>query len=367
MLLALTFSAGVVSDRAGLLPDDRAGASSSFTDLPEFQSLQETWDLIHASYVDESAIDDQALIYGAARGMVDTLGDTGHSTFLDPVESRAFEAQSRGEIIGIGVQLDFSSNHPVIVAPIDGSPAKEAGLRRDDVILEIDGISTDGMSVAQVSSALRGDEGSTVRLTIERAGEPQPIEVQLTRARISVAPVSWAMLPDGVALVRLSQFSVGATKALVEALREAKAEGATAVLLDLRDNPGGLVFEAIGVASQFLPEGTTIYQYRERGEEPVDIKTTGIGAATDLPMAILVNGGSASSAEIIASSLQAHDRAELFGESTFGTGTVLAPFAGTSAFLRTSSSRSRPRWQAFNQKPEASPPWQSSEAPATYS
>lgn len=326
MVLVLTFTLGVAVDRFAWQGGSNATASSSFTDLEEFQVLQDTWDLIHDEYVDTDAINDEELIYGAASGMVEALGDTGHSAFFDPEEAEQLERVEEGEFVGIGVQIDYTTGRPVIVTAIDDSPAKEAGIRSDDVILEIDGEATDGMTPEQVAERLRGDEGTDVTLTLQHADEEKPFTVTLTRRTITIEPVSWGMLPDDVALIRISEFSVGATKGLEQALAFADEQGARAIVLDLRDNPGGLVFEAVGVASQFMPEGRTIYQYQERGQDPQPVKTLGKGLGRDLPMVVLINGGSASAAEIIAASLHDNGRAELYGETTFGTGTVLTPF-----------------------------------------
>jgi carboxyl-terminal processing protease len=325
VLLVATFGAGVGVDRIGFGDGSNAGASSSFTELPEFQTLQETWDLIHDNYVDESAVDDQELIYGAAKGMVESLGDTGHSTFLDPEQAKAFEASTKGELIGIGIEVDFSDGSPVVIAPIDGSPADKAGVKARDVIVSVDGVDMKDKSQADVFTALRGDEGTVVVVTFERPSEDRSFTVTLKREKIEVVPVSWTMLPGNVAFIRLSDFSLGATDGVKAAIKSAKDAGAKSMILDLRNNPGGLVFEAIGVASQFLPEGTPIYQFQERTGDARPIRTTGIGLGTDLPLAVLVDGGSASSAEIVASGLQESGRAKLFGETTYGTGTVLTP------------------------------------------
>lgn len=325
LLLLGTFSAGAGADRLGVLGGTRADASSSIADQPEYQVLQQTWDLIHNEYVDQSAVVDSNLLYGAAKGMVDALGDTGHSTFLTPDEAIAFQQSVTGELIGIGVEIDFSDNAPVVIAPIDGSPAAEAGVRARDIVREVDGKSTNGMTSTDLFNALRGDEGTPVVVTFERPSTGETYTLHLIRKKIKIAPVSWIMLPGQVALIRLSEFTNGATDGIKQALKDAKAQGATSMILDLRSNPGGLVFEAIGVASQFLPEGTPIYQFQERDQAARTIKTTGIGEGTDLPMVVLTDGGTASSAEIVASALQDSGRAKLFGETTFGTGTVLTP------------------------------------------
>lgn len=325
-VLLATFGTGAGADQLLSHGGLGAGASSSMTDVKEFATLQQTWDLVHDNYADPAAIDNQALIYGAAKGMVEALGDTGHSTFLTPEEAKAFDESTKGELIGIGVQLDFTSGRPIVVAPIDGSPADKAHVRSGDVIAQIDSVDTSGLSQTQISKSIRGDAGTTVKLTFERPSDQTTFSVELTRAKITLKPVSWAMLPGNVAHIRLSEFSTGATQDLKAALGEARNRGATSIIFDLRDNPGGLVFEAIGVASQFLPEGTTIYQYQERGSDARPVKTTGIGSATDLPMVVLVSNGSASAAEIVSAALKESGRAALIGERTFGTGTVLVPY-----------------------------------------
>lgn len=320
-----TFGAGIGAERYGLSGSNDAGANSSLTDLPAFQTLQQTWDLIHSDYVDVDAIDDEALIYGAATGMVDALGDDGHSTFLSPDQAKAWRQNSRGELIGIGVQVDFSDGRPMVLAPVEGSPADDAGIRSEDVILTVNGESTEGMTQATLFQKLRGEEGTTVELTLQRPSEEREFTVTLERQKITVEPVSWTMLPGNVAFIRIVQFIVGTTDGVEAAVTEAKAQGATSIVLDLRDNPGGLVFEAVGVASQFLPEGKAIYQYQEREGGPRPINSVGIGVATDVPMVVLIDDGSASAAEIVASALQENGRAETIGETTYGTGTVLTP------------------------------------------
>lgn len=325
LVVLTSFGLGVTADRTVLPSGSGASASSSFTDLPAFSTLQETWDLIHSEYVDPTAIDDEAMIYGAAQGMVETLGDTGHSTFLSPEQAEAFQDATRGEFIGIGVELDFREGVPIVVAPIDGSPADKANIKPRDMIVAIDGIETEGRTQVDVFSSLRGEEGTVVVVSFKRPGEDRRFSVKFERTRITIIPVTWTMLPGGVALIRLSEFSQGASDDLKRALGEAKSAGATSLILDLRNNPGGLVQEAVDIASLFLPGGTPIYQFREREGEPSVVRATGLRGDAGLPMVVLINGGSASSAEIVASSLQEGDRAQLIGETTYGTGTVLTP------------------------------------------
>ena len=325
LTLLVAFGAGVTVDRVAWNGGPGAGASSSLTDLKEFGVLQETWDAIQDQYVDTAAINSQELIYGASRGMVDALGDTGHSRFLDPEEADEFEREMRGETVGIGIYLDLESGQPTVIAPVEGGPADRAGIRAGDVILEVDGEPVEDLLADDLRDRIGGDEGTQVTLTLRHAGEDEPFTVTLTRSKITVRPVTWGMLPDGVAHLRLNEFSSGATDDLKAAIEQIRAAGATKIVLDLRDNPGGLVSEAIGVSSQFLPEGTTIYQEEDRAGTRRRATTVAGGVALDLPVVVLVNSNSASAAEIVAAAIRDNGRGTLLGERTYGTGTVLTP------------------------------------------
>jgi carboxyl-terminal processing protease len=327
LALSLAFGAGVGVDRIAWQGGSSAGASSSFTELAEFETLQATWDLIHDEYVAADQVDDRELIYAAAAGMVESLGDTGHSRFLPPEDAEEFEQATQGKFVGIGVELDTRDGRPIVVAPIDGSPADEAGILPGDTILEVNGRSTEGLTFEELRDLIRGDAGGSVTLRLRHVGADDAFEVTLIRRVIVIRPVSWRMLPGQVAHVRLSDFSVGATKELEAALAAAREAGAEGIVLDLRNNPGGLVAEAIGVASQFMPEGTTIFQQQEKDGEPNPVRTVGHhGRGLDLPLVVLANGYSASAAEIVAGALRDNGRARFLGTTTYGTGTVLIPF-----------------------------------------
>ena len=327
LLLLLVFGAGVTADRVLWQGGAVAGASNPLIDRPEFQTLQATWDLIHEEWALPDEVDDQELIYGAAAGMVEALGDDGHSRFLDPDAAEDFEEMTRGEFTGVGVELDFRGGLPIVVAPIDGSPAAEAGVRSGDTILEINGRSTERLEWEQLADLIRGDAGTSLTMTLLHRGAETPYTVTLVRRTITLRPVSWRTLPNGVVHLRIAEFSAGTTRELKTALEQIRAQNATGIILDLRDNPGGLVAEAIGVASQFMSEGATIFRQQERGAEPNPVNTVGLdGLWLDRPLVVLVNGGSASAAEIVGASLRDNGRAQLLGEQTFGTGTVLLPF-----------------------------------------
>jgi carboxyl-terminal processing protease len=266
------------------------------------------------------------MIAGAVNGMLDTLGDEGHTRFLSAEEATSWDESLRGSFEGIGAYIDVRDGQTVIVAPIEGSPAERAGLRAGDVIVAVNGESTNGWTVDDLRTAVRGPKGTDVTLRVLHPDASEPVEIVVTRDEVVVPSVSWRMLPDDVALVRLASFDSDAGGELKAALQAAQDEGARAVILDLRNNPGGLLDQAIEVASQFLPEGTPVLLEENRAGEREATATRGGGAALELPLVVLINENSASSAEIVSGALQDAGRATLIGETTFGTGTVLTPF-----------------------------------------
>lgn len=292
----------------------------------EFSVFWESWKLARERYVEPEAIETDAMTAGAVNGMLETLGDEGHTRFLSAEEASEWDESLRGSFEGIGAYIDVRDGQTVIVAPIEGSPAEQAGIRPGDVILAVNGESTDGWGVDELRTAVRGPKDTPVTLRVLHPGESEPVELTITRAEVTVPSVSWRMLPNNLALVRLSSFDDDAGTELKTALGDAQAQGARAVILDLRNNPGGLLDQAVEVASQFLPEGTTVLLEENReGEREATVTLSG-GVALELPLILLINKNSASSSEIVSGALQDAGRATLVGETTFGTGTVLTPF-----------------------------------------
>lgn len=288
--------------------------------------FEEAWEIVHQHYVDPSAIDDQKMLVAAISGMLETLGDQGHTRYLTAEELRMHAEELAGTYTGVGIQIEERDGKIVVVTPLDNTPAQEAGIRPGDVLIEIDGQPAQGLGLDEVVRRVRGPEGTSVTLVFQRPGQQAPIQVTLVRETIRISPVSWAMLPGNIADIRLSQFSSGATDDLKRAIAEAQAAGATGIVLDLRNNPGGLVNEAIGVASQFLPPNTTVFQSQVRSGARDEYRTDASATPTDLPLVVLVNNGTASAGEIVAGAIQDNRRAPLVGEKTFGTGTVLTEF-----------------------------------------
>jgi carboxyl-terminal processing protease len=292
----------------------------------DFHLMAEAWNAIHAHYVDQAAVKPTPLTYGAISGMVDALGDTGHSTFLTPQMIKEEEELTAGKYKGIGAEIKMKGGHVVIVTPIDGSPAQKAGLKPGEVILEVNGQDITSLNLLQIVKRIAGPEGTKVTLTILSPDTGVTRELTLVRAVITVDNVTWHRLPGTrVAHLRIGGFSEGVTKNLKTSLEEIKQEDLKGLILDLRNDPGGLLKEAISVASQFLSTGNVLLEKNVNGQV-TQVPVERNGAALNIPVVGLVNGGTASAAEIVAGALQDHQRAALVGTKTFGTGTVLRKF-----------------------------------------
>jgi carboxyl-terminal processing protease len=301
----------------------------------DFELMAQAWNTIQRFYVDRAAVKPQLMTYGAISGMVDSLGDTGHSRFLTPELVKQERNFSKGELEGIGAEVQMKNNQLVVVAPLDGSPAQRAGLKPGDIILKVNGEDVGGLPLEQAVSRILGPPGSTVKLAILKLETGRSSDVTIVRERIALHSVDWLRLPStSVAHVRIAAFNKGVTKDLKKALMTIQQEALTGLILDLRSNPGGLYEEAIATASQFLSRGNVLLEKDASGKiTPVPVRPGGV--ALTMPMNVLINGGSASGAEIVAGALQDGHRAELIGEKTFGTGTILEsiPLSDGSALL----------------------------------
>jgi carboxyl-terminal processing protease len=293
----------------------------------DFGVFWEALKTVKDNFVDPSKTTDENLTWGAIRGMVDALGDTGHSIFLTPEQVKAEQNSLNGHVSGIGVVVDSRTAPPEIVSVIPGSPAAAAGLKAGDLILAVDGTSTDTLAPDQVVHLIRGEPGTTVVITIRHTGDTQPMDVSIVRADVAVPASSWAMVPGTtIADIHVHQFSNGAGDTAREQIQAALDAGADRIVLDLRGNPGGYVTDAIKLASQFLPEGAVVYQERDRSGTVKSIKAEPGGIAVNAPLVVLIDQGSASASEIVSGAIKGNNRGPLVGEKTFGTGTVLNTF-----------------------------------------
>jgi carboxyl-terminal processing protease len=321
LLFVASLSGGAALERWVLMSGVSARSAG------EFRLLAQAWNMIDNYYVDRPAIRHAAMAAGAISGMIESLGDAGHSVYLTAPEARKAGAAVQGKKDGIGVEFVLTTNHQtVVVALVDGSPAQRAGVRPGDLILEVDGQPVEGMPASRILTKMAGEPGQPVALTIFNHTEGRRRELTLVRATLTLNNVSWQRLPGTrLAHVRIAMFSDGETTDLRKALLEVEKAGLQGIILDIRNNPGGALEEGIGSASQFLKAGNVLWVKNAKAIiTPVPVRPG--GAATDLPLAVLVNGGSASDSEIVAGALHDARRAQLIGETTLGTGTVLTQF-----------------------------------------
>lgn len=282
--------------------------------------------VIQRNYVDRSAVQPTPLTYGAISGMVDALGDTGHSTFLTPDMVAELKNEERGELKGIGVEIRMKDKRVVIVAPLDQTPAQRAGLRAGDVIIKVNNQDISSWPLDRVVKEITGPEGTKVTLTILDPASNRTRDVTVTRASIRIHNVVWAQLP-GTKFVhlRISSFNGPVAKDLRAALQQIRGTNLQGIVLDLRNNPGGILDEAIDSASEFLNGGNVLLIKDAEGKITPEPARKG-GLVTNVPVVVLVNQGSASAAEIVAGALRDNRGATLVGQTTFGTGTVLGEF-----------------------------------------
>jgi carboxyl-terminal processing protease len=324
-LISISFGAGVIFGHSGLLFEPEVVRAD---DQPaEFEVFWQVWRLTQSHFIDrEAMLNTTQLTYGAINGLIEALGDEGHTRFLTPEEVERQRSDISGTFSGIGARVGIEEGLPVIVAPFDGSPAQQAGVKAGDIIIEVDGEDVTSFTLNEVVERIRGEKGSEVILTLFRPDSNESLEIAVVRDEIEIPAASWAMVPGSqVAVIRLSQFSANLDDNVIKSVGEAKAAGAEALILDVRNNPGGLLEQAIKVTSEFLKQGDVLLQEDGDGNREAFPVRKG-GVATDIPVVVLVNRGSASSSEIFAGAIQDHKRGLVVGETTFGTGTVLRPF-----------------------------------------
>jgi carboxyl-terminal processing protease len=357
----------------GLHPRSTVGAADAAlgpTDREQFRIFWEAWSLVSREFYNRAAIDPQKLTYGAVKGMVESLGDP-YTAFSTPRDKELTDSSLRGTFDGVGVQIDRRDGELRVVAPIEGSPAEKAGLRAGDVIVRVDDREIKDLELNEIVALIRGPRGTTVRLTVTRAGKAGPIEFSMARAEIvrvddreikdlelneivalirgprgttvrltvtragKAGPIEFSMaraeiklenvrsrmIGDDVGYVRIATFSATSGADTTAALGRLLASSPQGIVLDLRANPGGYLTAAVDVSSQFLNDGVVLYQEAAGGERQEYRSKIG-GQATGLPIAVLIDRGSASASEIVAAALQENGRAVLVGEKSYGKGSV---------------------------------------------
>ncbi len=285
----------------------------------DFSGYWEAWRKVQFGAVELSG-SYQDLMRASLRAMVDALGDP-HTSYMDPFELRQSDLSLEGEYEGIGAWVDTTTDYVTIIAPMEGSPAEAAGLQPGDQVLAVDGMDMTGVDGDVVISYILGPEGSTVVLTLEREGNPVPFDVSIVRSHIFVPSVESQMLPGNIAYIQLFQFGSDSADEINEALQSLMAQNPSGLILDLRNDGGGYLDTAVSITSEFLDDGVVLYEeYNDGSRQTYEV--LGGGLATDIPLVVLVNQGTASASEILAGAIQDYGRGQLVGETTFGKGSV---------------------------------------------
>jgi len=281
--------------------------------------IAQAWNIIFQDYVDKGKLDADTLAQGAIRGMVEALDDP-YTSYLDAEAYRLSLRGLEGKIEGIGAYVAVKDEQIIIIAPIADSPAERAGIRPGDIILEIDGRSTSGMSLVEAVLSIQGPKGTTVTLLILHQGETEPKVIEIVRAEIELPSVHFEMRED-MAYINITNFSERTAEELSSVLETIAQQRASGIILDLRSNPGGLLETVIDVAGFFLKEGVVVEVVDNEGNRTVSsVKPSPI--TTDLPLVVLVDGYSASGSEVLVGALQDHGRATIAGTKTYGKGSV---------------------------------------------
>ena len=335
ILLAGAFSGGFIAGNlipsrgqvpilSDLIPSPQTVAPEQQSATPaELQSLfapfWEAWNIVHTQFV-EQPVDDVALMQGAIRGMMEALGDE-QTFYMDPKLYSDETLSLQGEYEGIGAYVDLKGEYLTIVSPIAGSPAELAGLHPGDKVIAIDGEDMTGIPPEEVRLKVLGQEGTKVTLTVTREGESEPLQFVITRARITIRSAEGKMLENDVAYVDINTFGDRTTQELRAALQNLMKQNPKGIVIDLRNNPGGYLNTAIEVSSEFIEEGVIMYEQYGDGRRD-QYEALGNGQATDIPIVVLINQGSASASEILAGALQDYEHAKLVGVQSYGKGSV---------------------------------------------
>ena len=326
VFLVCGFSGGFVAGHfvpVNLLPTATPTQISDLGGTPQdlqtlFAPFWQAWTLVHQDYVDQP-VDDTKLMEGAISGMLSSLGEA-HTVYFDPSAYQAFNAELVGQYAGIGAYVDVTGKYLTITQPMNGSPAEKAGLQAGDEIIAVDGQDMTGIKPETVRQKVLGPAGTTVRLTIQRPNRASPFDVVITRAQIVIPSVTSKMLDNGIAYIQLTDFSQNSAQDFHDQLQALMAKHPKGLILDLRNNGGGLVTTAISIGSEFIDHGVLFYLQDSSGTKKPSYVQSG-GLATQIPLVVLVNGLTASASEIVSGAIQDDGRGKLVGVVTYGKGT----------------------------------------------
>lgn len=318
-LIALT--SGVMADREPASPGAEAAVEKVSLPLTELRAFAEVFERVSSDYVDE--VDDKALLEGAISGMLSSLDP--HSAYLPPKNFKAMEEHTKGEFGGLGMEVGMEDGFVKVISPIDDTPAEKAGVMAGDLIIKLGDEPVKGKTLSEAVEIMRGKPGTKIKLTIVRRGEDAPVILTITRAVIKVKSIKQRMLKDGVGYVRISQFQVRTGRDLMKAVEKLEEENQgelTGLVLDLRNNPGGVLTAAVQVSDAFLDDGLIVYTEGRIKNSKMRFEAEEGDIVQGKPIVVLVNEGSASASEIVAGALQDQKRAIVVGRTSFGKGSV---------------------------------------------
>ncbi len=295
-----------------------SGSEKSLEEL--FEPFWESWEIVHDQYIDQP-VDDTALMRGAISGMLDSLGDE-QTEYMNPDEYFQANIRMDGEYEGIGAWVDTTTEYLTIISPMPESPAEEAGLLPGDEVIKIDGEDMTGLDGSVVIKKILGPAGTEVILTIRREDVAELFDVTITRAKILTPSVISEILDDGIGYIQLTSFAQETTDDLRDQLEDILAEDPVGLIIDVRNNGGGYLQTSVEVSSEFIAEGVILYEDYGNDEDLVVFRANGNGLATEIPLVLLVNEGSASASEILTGAIQHYDRGPVIGMTTFGKGSV---------------------------------------------
>jgi len=329
ILMVCLFAIGFVSGR--LFQTNKATITNALSGKSDvnFQLYWNVWDLMQSKYVDSSKVNDQNMLYGSIKGMVNSFGDAA-TVFLDPEETKTFNEASEGKLFqGIGAELGYDNGRIIVVTPIEGSPAKAAGIKAGDYILTIDGVAIASTeTVYDVVAKIRGEAGTKVTLGILHSGDTKSVEIEITRSEITVPSMDVSYVGDNgnIALFKVNRFTDSSYSEWItnwdDNVDSIVASGVTKMILDLRGNPGGYFDAAIYAADDFIDTGKVLAQEQDSAGRIEKFNSTKGGKLVNMQVVVLVDGGSASASEILSGALQQSGRATIVGDKTYGKGTA---------------------------------------------
>jgi carboxyl-terminal processing protease len=336
LLIGVFVGVGVTLERA-VRAERETAKNEQPLPIEELRTFTEVFSRIKSDYVEP--VDDKKLLRDAIQGMLSGLDP--HSSFLDPEGFKEIRVGTEGEFGGLGIEVTMEDGFVKVVSPIEDTPAARAGLKTGDLIIRLDDKAVKGMSLNDAVKMMRGKPGSSITLTVVREGSPKPLTFAITRAVIKIQSVKYRMLEDGFGYVRVTQFQANTGDTLKDALNKLKLQhkgNLKGLVLDLRNNPGGVLNAAVQVSDAFLPSGLIVYTEGRTADAELKYSASPADLINGAPMVVLVNGGSASASEIVAGALQDHRRAVVMGTKTFGKGsvqTILPMQSGTALKLTT--------------------------------